>query len=409
MRTAFKLGAALMTVLYFVACSPVNFEQQKVSSDCADGSVCIQKCQGDDCYKEVMVSKSVGRGKVDFLIINDNSGSMSADQRKMATKFPMFLDALKQLDYRIAMTTTDISGPISQAYSGTKPPSANAPSAANQNGALQDGKLIVFGNGQKYLEGSDGSVSGANTNYFNTAVQRQETLNCEQSNYADAYCPSNDERGVFAANLALDRNEFVRSGAHLAIIVLSNEDERGMSDTRSAGKPNANTYNDDISLINLYKRENYDLPTTLVNRFKSKFVGKSLSVHPIIIKPNDANCLASESDPSKFIRAKEGYTYQELKDLVGGKSTMGSICDSDYTTTLQAIGNSLQTIDPLPFTCRPANDDYNMSYTDANGTAFTAAQAAAVSVTANFSAMTLTVNTALPAGTTATLKYKCTK
>ncbi len=410
MRTAWKLSVLVMTVFYFVACSPVSFEQTITVGCGADGVACITKCVGSDCYQEMSVSKTVGRGKVDFLIVNDNSGSMAADQRKMATKFPMFLDSLKQLDYRIAMTTTDISGATSQAYSETnrRPPTVNGPSAINQNGALQNGNLIAFGNGKKYLEGSDNSVIGSNTTYFNTAIERKETQDCENSGYT--ICPSDDERGVFAANLAVDKNEFVRSGSHLAIIVLSNEDERGISDERSAGKPSFNTLNDDLTLIRtVYVREKYDLPKTLADKVAAKFPGKPFSVHPIIIKPGDDTCLAQESNPAQNIRSKEGYTYQELYQLVGGKSTIGSICNSDYTQTLQTIGNQLQTIDPLPFTCRPQNDNYSLSFTDGNGTPFTAAQSAGINSQADWIKKTLTITSALPAGTTATLKYKCAK
>lgn len=405
MRSAWKLGAAITTVLFFVACSPVNFGKNADTSCGSNGVACVQVCSGANCFDQISETKTVGRGKVDILIVDDNSGSMSRDQSKMATKFPTFLQSLGNVDYRIAITTTDISSAVSQAYSGTntRPPSESSPSV-NQNGALQNGNLIVFGNGKKYIE-SSGSSSGANISYFNSAIQRQETLNCEQSGYKQ--CPSDDERGVFAANLAIDKNEFMRVGADLAVIVLSNEDERGMSNTGSAGRPNNSTYNNDMSLISVYKREKYDLPQTFVDKVRSSLNGKGVTVHPIIVKPGDTNCLNDESDPAKDIRAKEGFTYQELYQLIGGNSSIGSICDSDYSSVLSGIANRLQQ-PQFNFTCRPDGDDYSLTYKDKNGTAFTTAQAAAVHVKVDFSKLTLNVLDA-PADTSATLSYKCKK
>ena len=73
---------------------------------------------------------------------------MSYEQARLASRFQNFINDLdsKGYDYRIAMITTDISA------------SDNAPRLVNQNGALQDGKLITFGNGQTYLSPQSGSL-----------------------------------------------------------------------------------------------------------------------------------------------------------------------------------------------------------------------------------------------------------
>ena len=46
--------------------------------------------------------------KVDILIVNDNSASMDAEQKKMGTRFGSFVSAFNGIDYQIAMTTTDL-------------------------------------------------------------------------------------------------------------------------------------------------------------------------------------------------------------------------------------------------------------------------------------------------------------
>lgn len=389
---ALKITAALLSATYFVACSPVKFDKAATTeSICGENGVACQvQCQGDDCYNQFSISKTTGRQQVDILVVNDNSGSMSPEHTKMATKFPTFISSLGNLDYRIAMTTTDITSARSQAYSetGTLPPEQNPTKA----GYIQDGNLVVFGNGKKFIEGSNGTSGSANDSYFKNAVQRQETLTCEQSGYKN--CPSNDERGVFAANMAIDKNEFMRPLAHLAIVVLSDEDERGISDARSA--KNAN----DQALIQVYKRERYDLPTTLVEKLRTKFAGKSVSVHPIIVKPGDSACLNQQTVPAQSIRGVEGYTYAELMGLTGG--TMGSICDGDYGANLASIGNYVQKESvSLPFQCRPANDDYDVAFSPAIGHD--------VTVTHDFDKKTLTVDEVLPPDTTVTLTYRCKK
>ena len=396
MRTL-KITAALVMTTYIVACSPVKFDKKaEVGSICgADGVACVTQCEGEACFDHITVSKTSGQQQVDILVVNDNSGSMSPEQAKMGSKFPTFISSLGSLNYRIAMTTTDISDGTSYALSETKTMPPNQGSSRLKN-VVQDGNLITFGNGAKFLEGANGSASSMNESYFNQAVKREETLTCEQSNYAN--CPSNDERGVFAATLAIEKNEssFLRPIAHLAVIILSDEDERGISDSRSAKNSN------DQALINLYKRENYDLPATLLSKFKTKYPGKSISVHPIIVRPGDSSCLNTQTVGN--IRGVEGYTYSELFSLTGG--TMGSICESDYGSTLTEIGNYVQKESiSLPFQCRPVNDAYEITFTKKDGTKI----AQDVDVEADFDKLTLRVISALPPETTAKLSYKCKK
>ncbi|KIG19012.1 hypothetical protein DB30_05916 [Enhygromyxa salina] len=52
--------------------------------------------------------------KVDVLLVLDNSGSMGDEQANLAANFGPFIDRLEQAgaDYRIAITTTDIGGPL---------------------------------------------------------------------------------------------------------------------------------------------------------------------------------------------------------------------------------------------------------------------------------------------------------
>src|SRR4051812_11539371 len=110
MRSTWKYIVAAIIFGYFAACAPVKF--QKVNSDGTGvkvaGDVCPYACDasGNSCVQRCEVERTVGVGMVDILIIDDNSGSMSPEQAKMATRFPDFLNSITHLDYRIAITTT---------------------------------------------------------------------------------------------------------------------------------------------------------------------------------------------------------------------------------------------------------------------------------------------------------------
>lgn len=390
MRALLKIGIASVVFGYFAACSPVQFEKLP-DPGCGTGCVTTTTSPGKKKYSQ---EKTIGEGLVDILIINDNSGSMSFEQSKMADRFPTFLQSLGSMDYRIAMTTTDISSNFSSTPVGVK----NYPSAANGNGAFQDGNLLAFGSA-KYLDRSTPSKESL----FNSVIKRNETIVCEQSGYQT--CPSGDERGIFAANLVLDRtaSEFMRPLAHLAVIILSDEDERGLSDPRSVRDQN------DQSLLSLYPLENYDKPETLISRFKQRFPEKTLSVHSIIVPPreNDANsdaCLAQQSgqtsNPNQpgnpFVRGTVGYSYAKASTLTGGK--IGTICASDYGAQLTDIGYYLQgQVTSMPFNCRPVNDTFTLK--DQTGRD--------LSATPDFDKLEVKINEKLGPNTKITLEYEC--
>lgn len=388
MRAALKYGTVGLIFVYFAACAPVKFDSVPAPSCGGAGVACIQTCQGSSCVQSYSTQKVVGKNPVDILIIDDNSGSMSPDQHKMATAFDGFLSQLEsaQLDYRIAITTTDISS----AYTQTPASVHNSPGSFNGNGSLQDGNLISFSSGVNYLTDS---VSNRASLFANT-IQRQETIHCEQSGYTE--CPSDDERGIFAANLVLDRtaSSFVRPTAHMAVIILSNEDERGFSNSSAAKDDN------ERALAQMYPLETNDLPDTFVSKFHSAYPGKTLAVHSIIVKPGDKTCLAAESNPAQFLTAKEGYSYQSLSQKTGG--IVGSICDASFSNQLKSIGDNIESQAlAMPFSCRPINDQYQLTVSPQ--------PAGGVQATPDWSKMQLTISTKLPAMTTLKLTYQCAK
>lgn len=319
----------------YVACSPKQFSR----GGCEDSnSGCIATASGLD-YEDVI---TVDGGKVDVLVVDDNSASMSYEQSQLANRFSGFIQNLdnQSIDYRIAVTTTDISGP------------GNESRAINGNGALQDGRLIAFPGGSKFLTRNGGGLPQKDSD-FKSTVRRPETLACEQfivnwvnagksrttNEYRDAYhanCPSGDERGIFAARMVIENNPdgFLRPDADLAVIILADEDERSAN---YRGQNAGETHSYDAS----FALQDYDKSQGFVDAMAAKYPTKTFGVHPIIVQSGDNACLSTQNGQTLgLVSGSYGTEYEWLRYRSNG--TQGSICASDYTAILQNIFDNVQ-------------------------------------------------------------------
>ncbi len=363
----------------YIACSQVNFAVDE--SLCADTANCVTSkgmLRFEDSY-------FVGGGKIDILIVNDNSASMSTEQKKLAEKFNLFIEKLEDrfVDYRIAITTTDISNKVDFGSNN------NAPRDINKNGALQDGNLLVFPNGQSFLEPVSWDLKGAarqteiakQVSAFKTTLVSPQTLQCEQfianwvtnhnnslattnsTEYGQEYyknCPSGDERGIYAAQLVLEKNSsaFIRPDAHLVMIFLSDENIRS----------------DGISTQGGASFDFVDLSDGLVEKFNAKFqnTGKNFKAHSLVVK--DDSCLAQQNNQvlgtppvnatKGFVRGSIGHEYLLLSQKTGGVS--GDICASDYTSQISDMEVQTKNL-PIVLKCSQAKD-VAVQLLDATGT-----------------------------------------
>ena len=207
----------LMALGIAIGCSDKAFvASNSATTSCDDDTdlACTKSCDFGACFKDYDYEKDSTAGIADVLFVVDNSGSMSPEQREMGQRFPKLLEKVNQLDYRIGITTTDISN------------SGNPPLPKNGNGAWQDGKLIDFENQRPFLDGT--LTQSREEELFLNTIERSETHVCEDNNFELDKCPSGDERGLMAAYLTLlnNYNGFLRSTGHLAVVILSDEDER---------------------------------------------------------------------------------------------------------------------------------------------------------------------------------------
>ncbi len=336
MSTFTRVTVLSFIIGFYVGCSPVKFNLD--DSKCKDNGCVVENGKYSFSY-----TVTAGLGKVDILIVNDNSASMSFEQARLAPRFKNFIADLdnQRVDYRIGMTTTDVA-------------------------ASSAGSLLSFKEGVSYLT----PAQSDRLQLFDRTIQRSETLACEKfiadwirnnggnrdsissSAYSAAYaqnCPSGDERGVYAANLVVNNNPagFIRSDAHLAVIFLSDEDERsGLYQTQG------------------YVLDQMDQPAYLVSNIKSK-LGEdkfnSLSVHSIVVK--DQSCLNQQnsqtldnySPTTGLVSGSYGNVY--LTFASQGWGNAADICSNDYSSQLGKIrSNITERIKDIMLNCSNPSD-----------------------------------------------------
>jgi hypothetical protein len=313
-KSLLTLGA-IYVLAYYVACAPAHFSRD---SQCGAGCVFLN---GFKEYRYEVIPKE---GKVDILVISDNSASMSFEQNNMGARIESLIGVLdsQNVDYRIAVTTTDIAT------------SNNPPRPINQNGALQNGRLIPMG-GKPFISRQNTPLAVDRINLFRHAVQRSETQSCEswlvtKTNPSDAEykqnCPSGDERGIYAARLAIERNEgsWIRADAHLAVIVLADEDVRSGLYSASSS----------------FALSDYDRYENLISAVGQLYPGKHFRLHAIIVRPTDPGCKAiQDGQMGGKVSSSYGLVYYNAAMATGG--VVGDICANDYGSQLTTIADNI--------------------------------------------------------------------
>ncbi len=257
---------------------------------CASCEVPIANQTAKDTFSQATKS-----GKIDILFVDDNSGSMTPEQTLLGQRFTAFINNLSDLDWQIGITTTDVSNHPTNGLQGTTLPLAGFSGEYILNSSFPDAEEI-----------------------FQKTIVRQETINCD---IEPANCPSGDEQPLAASIMAMEKyntsnKNLFRNNVDLAIVILSDEDER------SDGPPNATQ------------------PAEVVAKFKSIWGDtKNLGVYGIIIKPDDVDCLNTQRQQSGG-SGSYGRVIDELVQLTGGVS--GSVCDANYSLMVNYISEKVR-------------------------------------------------------------------
>lgn len=272
----FRLGRIFLSLYSFSTLSgcsqDVQFASTVLDSSLSSGQAVTET-----------FSQGVQGKMLDILFVVDNSGSMADEQAKLGDRIDRFISTLEDVDWRIGITTTDVS------------------------------------NGAYGVKGSLLNFSGLQTNYitaktpnylnvFKNTIVRQESINCIPE------CPSGDEQPLAAAIMAIQKRNtenqgFFREGADLGLLVLSDEDEKSTGPI-SATSPS-------------------DLLQVFANTWSDS---KRLLTYGIVIVPGDQSCLDQQMGQGHY-----GQFVSSLAMMTEG--IVGSICESDYAPTLGEIAN----------------------------------------------------------------------
>ncbi len=391
-------AAATVVLLGVAACSPAKFEAVPTPGPGATTPGTLPPTVVRPFYTDRFVSE--GPGSVDILVVVDNSGSMTYEQQNMANRVGNLIDALNagadgRLSWRIAITTTDLSD-----LGGTN--------------RFSGGRLLEF-------QGQAAGTTYITRNTPNAIDSFRSTIQITSSPVTSG---KGDERGIATAFRAIRMNEggWIRSGAALAVVILSDEDERSGGGAFSGYPLERRTLSGAVTsgsssigassnLENSFCDSNGDVlqldysdcPQDLVAMTARKYgSGKALSSHPIVIRPGDTACYDQQRQQVGSEVGRFGRIYSFLRDLTGGQ--MGDACAFDYGSQLSQIGTSVtQARQVFNLRCQP---------TDRNGDGspdldVTFSGTLSAPSTPVLSGSQLTFNPALPEGTSFAAAYEC--
>lgn len=223
-------------------------------------------------------------------MISDNSESMQKDMKKMDRKFRNFLSLISDLDYHVGVITTDMTREA-PGYFGSLD--------------LMDGKSITY-------------ITPKTPNkdaLFLKTVKRKETRNCFSPK---SDCGASMEQPMHASIMAMKKRNtnnigFFRDDAKLAILTVSDEDEKGNGSF------------------------NPKEPKQVLERAQIEFGPKKVvKGYGIIVQPGDKKCWRRQGwDFFLGLGASYGKRVDELARLTGGVTS--SICEKDFTDGLREI------------------------------------------------------------------------
>lgn len=220
-------------------------------------------------------SQSVQNNEVDVLWVIDNSGSMANSQQNLADNFPSFISNFQSsgFDFKIAVTTSDayMAGPQWTPYYNQSP------------------KPAVFRGGTQEEMAKFRDGLGANHSGF--FVIDPLTPNIDSvfiTNVLQGIAGSGDERVIQSMKAALNsplNPNFIRPGAFLAVVLVTDEDDFSHDGTANLENQYSNAA--------LHPAQNYvDYLDSITS---SSGASRRYTVNSVSIK--DANCLAQIGGP----------------------------------------------------------------------------------------------------------------
>jgi hypothetical protein len=340
----------LVATLLFTNCQNVNFENlgdplagnnvvdPNPENPCEPGSDCPDVPPTNPVNKSLTVTVPTPVSKIDVLLVLDNSQSMTAENLLLAQRLGGLVSILNagNNDWQMCHTTTDV-----------RPDRPNF--AKILEWKKNNGSGAPTGTGLKVLSRNVADLQ----NIFNTSV------NALGAN------GSSNEQGIAATRLVINNAEnssCFRNDAALAVVILSDEDERscGGRCQFSTGTSvwSQNQIRDQYSPLS-----SNNSPSGLVDFVKATWPSKAFTAHSIVIQPGDLACWEQQDQQAP---AFYGIEYQKLQSLTGG--VLGSVCASDYAAAVENIAvRIIQSLASITLECQPvANPAPQVTFTPAS-------------------------------------------
>lgn len=315
-RLILVLAFGTFCIGFFGSCSGVKFDEKPIAACNGSSLACSQAVENGQRVNSYNYMYQVPYPKADILFVVDNSKSMALEQQKLAGAFSNFASVLNGLDWQAVITTTD---------------------------------MTTTGMGGKLVD-------------INTSAGPVKILNAQIPNYENAFSTaisgqgengSNDERGILSALRVIENGEqtgFLRTKSHLAVVVLSDEDERS-------------TYG-----VQGFQLTSEEEPRGYVNRVNEILANAAHSFYSIIIRPGDTACFDDQKKYPQTLQGYYGVKYFETQALIAkeiyGKTLnaltspeVGNICGSSYSILMEQIAGKIkERTEDITLPCDPIPD-----------------------------------------------------
>ncbi|MBS1970042.1 MAG: hypothetical protein JSU04_07025 [Bdellovibrionales bacterium] len=348
--------------------------------------------------------------KVDFLLVIDNSASMIAVQQKMAQSMSALASQMNSLniDWQMCLTvTTDMNKGGTASGTGTHTCTGGYCTGTYTGGNWYWGVSLPWVNGKYAINKTDLS---ADANIFNNTIPK----------IGSGDSGTGDERGIKAAYNHFanwkasgqhNTSSCYRAGSSVAVILLSDEDERSVAGDCS--RVNTALGDKEIPSCREYGTgalrvlEFQDQPSNLVSQANAVFGDTSRFTFNSIISDTDA-CTTQLNNNASFVKDGVPYysphytgtVYKQASALTGGG--VASLCSSDLKLNLFS-DVVVNTLSKLTMECAPTSLTVKKASTQAGLASAAALPASAYSV----SGAVITFNPALQQNDWVSLQYHC--
>jgi len=359
------------------------------------------------------------KNQVDFLLIIDNSKSISYAQDKVKAQMSKLSSALGGLniDWQMCMTTTTfgtIGGSCADGNCKCIGSGSDRVCYGNMNGGAQYWGVSLPWSSYSPAAGTSQFVLNAKNSANNLDTIFQQTI----TDLSSGAPGTGDERGIKAAY-----NHFVagtvgyansagcyRPGASVSVILMSDEDERSVAGDCSR----INTSLGDSNALSCKPLEDQDMPNNLLAQAKSvfgadvRFVFNSIITDTLTCQNSlnatphydPAGCKDSAGNvyTSCYAPHYQGTEYISMTKLTGGG--VASLCgtDNDLASSMQLFANQqAQPTANVTLTCAPVAS--SLSVTLGNATVDPSKY--------SLSGATVTFNPALNQGDKLVFTYTC--